>query len=177
MGQWPLNSILIIPRYLKQDIIQTYIESLFWIFQALIWLWETVILPFFEWFITVFLPAFVDFVIWAVSWVLAFALWCFTLGTGDINMIFDNIFSILTLVSEQFMELIALFVFYFPYFITWAFLYVYLCLLLYVKYLYYKFKGWNEDAKELYDVLQTYLFPIKFILNLIARLRGAKSNE
>ena len=163
--------------YALVTILWSLFLALVWFIESMVWLWNNVLLPFFEWFITDFLPAFVDFVIWAVSWILAFAIWCFTLGTGDITMIFDNIFSILTLVSDEFMELIGFFVFYFPYFITWAFLYIYLCFLLWVKYLYYKFKGYNDQAKELYDVLQTYLFPIKFILNLIARLRGAKSNE
>ena len=49
---------------------------------GLIWLWETVILPFFEWFVYDFLPVFLAVIIAIVSFLVAFIVWAVTLGVG-----------------------------------------------------------------------------------------------
>lgn len=148
-----------------------------WLVWSILSVWQYLLLPSVLWILQYGIPTLIAGIIFLASWLIGFIIWLFTLCTGDLGLIVSNISTILTIIADQFIELITIFIVYLPYFIIWIFIYLYLLGLLYCKYLYFRFKGWNSEADELMDILKTFLKPISFIVNQIAKLRGNKSND
>lgn len=152
-----------------------YLGWFIWI--GLLLLWNYILLPFFEWFINDFIPLAIKVLIVVASFIIALLIWCATLCQANFSVIFDNVSNMLTEIVNEIIEWIQIFVVYLPYFFAWIIVYIILVGLIYVKYLYFKSKGWIENANEMYELFTTFIYPFRVVMNLYGRLKGSKSEK
>lgn len=138
------------------------ITALEWIWEGLVWVYENLLVPFWEWFWEVAFPILIDIFIrvWAV--ILATILWLITLGTMDWFELYEMSYKLLWQIAEFLIEAVVIFITHIDALLLYVQWYLILTFLCAVKYEYCKSRGFVNRTNQLKYSLEAYLLPIEF---------------
>lgn len=147
-----------------------------WALSRFIWLWEEIILPFVEWFLTDALPVLI--VLFIELWAIIFAVILTVLAGEEIGSDFyyntlNNARDMLTQVADFLLESITICIENIDAVMMAVVLYVLFLALCYGKYWYAKSQGNTERAEDLKSSFDAYLLPFRIAFNLYDRLKNS----
>jgi len=143
------------------------------IWQGLVWVWENLLLPFFEWLLNDFFPLAIDVFIIVWAWIITWLLYAMTLGQIDPEETYEAVYNMLRTIADFIWENTIIVINNLPALFIGIGLYLLLIGLTYVKYVYCKARGYKERAETLYSALMVYLLPITIIYDIIKKIYDA----
>lgn len=147
-----------------------------WALTRFIWLWDEILLPLFEWFLTDALPFLIDLFIevWAI--IIAVVLTILSgeeIGGDYYNNVLDNSRDMLTKVGDFLLESITLCIENFDAVLMAVALYIIFLILCYGRYWYALSQGNVERADEYKASWDSHMLPIRTVFNLYDRLKNS----
>lgn len=164
------------------------------IYTGLVWIWDNLILPFFNWlwydvivpfftllyqiilipifefFVNTVLPALIQIVVVVFSFLLALFLWLITLCRADFGTIYDNVLAMNLTIAGAFEDLFILFVDNVIAFVEYIATYILLCGFIFIRLVYCRSRGFVNRGEQLDKAFNVYILPIKWGVQAIKKL-------
>lgn len=139
---------------------------LLYIWEGLVWVYENLFIPFLYWLWEYAVPVLIDWLIIILAHIITIIIWLITLGEGNYDDIYDNVYTMLRYIADEIIQMIITFLNNFEYIILFILYYLLLTGLVYVRYLYCKARGFNNRAEQLKQAFDVFIIPIQLTLYL-----------
>ncbi|MBY9006286.1 MAG: hypothetical protein KGD63_05975 [Candidatus Lokiarchaeota archaeon] len=143
------------------------------IWEGLVWVYETLLLPFLEWLMYEFLPLAIEVFIIVWAFLITLLIYCMTLGQIDFDETYATVYDMLRTAADFLLENAIIILNNLPALFIAIGLYLVLIGLTYIKYIYAKARGYKDRAEALYGSLMTYLLPITLTYQIIRKIYDA----
>jgi len=146
-----------------------------YLWTGLVWVYENLLIPFLYWFWEYGIPIIIDWLIIILAHIITIVIWLITLGDGDYDAIYLNVYTMLRYIADELIEMTTVFLKNFDYVILFILYYLLLTGMLYIRYIYVKARGFNNRAEQLYQAFKVFMIPIEFTLYLFKTTKGLVS--
>lgn len=157
--------------YIFMYVVYLVILGLDYLILALEWIWENLLIPFFEWFVEDGLPLIIEVVVVVIAFILALIIWLATLCQGDFDEIYDQTYTLVSEIADFIIESITILIENLPALILYIVMYVLLILYCLLKHIYCKGKGYVNRSTQLKESYTVYAYPFVWAKNLIIYLK------
>jgi len=159
-------------------IVQGIAYLAWWAFYLGVWIWQAILYPALDWLFNDALKFILtNIIIPLATFFITLAIWSLTLGQGSWTDIWNNVSTMLDYLVAEFLDTIDIFLIYLPYFLQMITVYITFTGVIYAEFLYFRARGWHENAEEMYLTYTVYFTPFRIIMNLVNRIRGTNTKE
>ncbi|MBD3216220.1 MAG: hypothetical protein GF311_26640 [Candidatus Lokiarchaeota archaeon] len=142
-----------------------------WIWRFLDFIWVTWLDPFLDWLFNDFYLIAIEFFITVWALIIAGLLWALSLGNADYWEIYDQVHSLLTSISEYFIDGMTDVFNNLPAIVLYIMWYFIMIGMLLEKYILTKSRGFVRRAEQLENCIKVYMIPINLTYEIIIRIK------
>jgi len=148
-----------------------FVYVLGWLWWFLIWIFEYIIVPLFEWFVNDALPLIIEVLVIVLAFVLALVIWLMTMTNGDFDDIYDQTYEMISMVADFLIDTIIVVIENFTSLLVGLLIYIVLIAFCFLKEIYTKSKGYPNRSLALKESREAYTYPFEKGYELIQKVK------